>query len=260
MTIKESNLTVLASSDLAQTDLVRVLKSGASRSISVTDFITAMQDGDLYVSVTGDTMTGNLLLTTNSSPTIQSLAVGNTPATISITAGIVDKSTLNLGDTADASIGRIEYDNIDNSMSIVVNDSEAIGIVSNGNVTLSDNLTVTGTSTLNDALTVTGSTTLVGTLSTSGLANLNGGIAVDTNAFTVADTTGDTSIAGTLDVTGTVTVPTLNVTGNLINMATQETPLNSSSAGTTGDIHHDTNYIYICVDTNVWKRVSMSTW
>ncbi len=62
-----------------------------------------------------------------------------------------------------------------------------------------------------------GDITSTGTLSSltvSGALNANGGIAVDTNAFTVADTTGNTSIAGTLGVTGATTLSsTLGVTG-----------------------------------------------
>jgi hypothetical protein len=41
-----------------------------------------------------------------------------------------------------------------------------------------------------------------GTLTVDGLATLNAGIAVDTNKFTVADTSGNVSTAGTLNVTG----------------------------------------------------------
>jgi Bacteriophage T4 gp9/10-like protein len=37
-------------------------------------------------------------------------------------------------------------------------------------------------------------------------------------------------------------------------------PLTSTSAGTTGQISWDANYIYICVNTNTWKRVALTTW
>jgi hypothetical protein len=46
----------------------------------------------------------------------------------------------------------------------------------------------------------------VTTIVASGLASLNGGIAVDSTAFTVADTSGNTAIAGTLAVTGATTL------------------------------------------------------
>ena len=34
----------------------------------------------------------------------------------------------------------------------------------------------------------------------------------------------------------------------------------SSTAGTTGDMCYDANYIYICVATNTWERVAIATW
>lgn len=40
---------------------------------------------------------------------------------------------------------------------------------------------------------------------------------------------------------------------------TQKTISPSSSTGTTGDICWDTNYIYVCVSTNSWKRVALSS-
>jgi hypothetical protein len=64
---------------------------------------------------------------------------------------------------------------------------------------------VAGNTTLTGTLGVTGATTLTGALAA------NGGIAVDTNAFTVADTTGNTAIAGTLNVTGTTTLGNLTI-------------------------------------------------
>jgi hypothetical protein len=63
----------------------------------------------------------------------------------------------------------------------------------------------------------TGNTAIAGTLGVTGVTTLtgalaaNGGISVDTNAFTVADTTGNTAIAGTLNVTGTTTLGNLTI-------------------------------------------------
>jgi cytoskeletal protein CcmA (bactofilin family) len=37
-------------------------------------------------------------------------------------------------------------------------------------------------------------------------------------------------------------------------------PSSASSTGTAGTIAYDTNYIYVCVAANTWKRVSLSTW
>lgn len=37
-------------------------------------------------------------------------------------------------------------------------------------------------------------------------------------------------------------------------------PETSSSSGSVGDIAYDSNYVYICVATNTWKRSSLNTW
>ena len=35
---------------------------------------------------------------------------------------------------------------------------------------------------------------------------------------------------------------------------------NSTDSGIAGEIEWDANYIYICIDTDTWKRVALSTW
>ena len=37
-------------------------------------------------------------------------------------------------------------------------------------------------------------------------------------------------------------------------------PVSSTATGTTGQISWDANYIYVCVNTNTWKRVALTTW
>lgn len=38
------------------------------------------------------------------------------------------------------------------------------------------------------------------------------------------------------------------------------TPATSSDTGTTGTIEWDSNYIYVCIAPNTWKRVAIATW
>ncbi|MBL7700665.1 MAG: hypothetical protein JNM14_00325 [Ferruginibacter sp.] len=52
----------------------------------------------------------------------------------------------------------------------------------------------------------------------------------------------------------------LDINGNTIRVRTAKTPASSADAGNTGDIAWDNDYIYICVATNTWKRVAISTW
>ena len=46
----------------------------------------------------------------------------------------------------------------------------------------------------------------------------------------------------------------------LLNYSVTKTPSSASDTGTTGDIAWDSNYIYVCVATNTWKRVAIATW
>jgi fibronectin-binding autotransporter adhesin len=94
---------------------------------------------------------------------------------------------------------------------------------SGANATFNNNLTVENNLDVDGNLNVDGTGVIDLTLSVGGLASLNGGIAVDSTAFTVANTTGNTSIAGTLGVTGATTL-----TGNL---ATQGSNTLGNGAG-----------------------------
>lgn len=53
--------------------------------------------------------------------------------------------------------------------------------------------------------------------------------------------------------TGTVTTP------NLI-ISTGTAPSTITSTGTKGQIAYDTGYLYICIATNIWRRVALTTW
>ena len=82
------------------------------------------------------------------------------------------------------------------------------------------NLYIDGTGYI-DALEVHEGSTLTGALTVAGVTALNGGLTMDSNKFTVANTSGNTAIAGTLAVTGTSALTgnvtaggTLGVTGN----------------------------------------------
>jgi hypothetical protein len=59
----------------------------------------------------------------------------------------------------------------------------------------------------------------------------------------------------TLDINGT-----LRVQGDGIQIATSKTPSSSTDTGQAGQIAWDSNYLYICVATNTWKRVALANW
>lgn len=58
------------------------------------------------------------------------------------------------------------------------------------------------------------------------------------------------------------TAPTapLDINGNTIRLRTAKTPASASDTGNQGDIAWDTDYMYVCVATNTWKRTPLSTW
>ena len=56
-----------------------------------------------------------------------------------------------------------------------------------------------------------------------------------------------------LEVTGITDTDKLRVT-------TPTVPASASATGTAGDIAWDSDYIYVCVATNTWKRVAIATW
>ena len=51
-----------------------------------------------------------------------------------------------------------------------------------------------------------------------------------------------------------------SVVGNTVNIPNTRTPASAGAPGTKGDICWDTSYIYVCVATDTWKRVAISTW
>ena len=43
-------------------------------------------------------------------------------------------------------------------------------------------------------------------------------------------------------------------------IASTGAPATASSTGTPGDIRYDSNYVYICIANNTWKRAALATW
>jgi hypothetical protein len=71
-------------------------------------------------------------------------------------------------------------------------------------------------------------------------------------------TNGNTS---TLSLTSLNVTATDTVTANSKVIIQQNTtPSSATATGTKGTIVWDSNYIYVCVSTNTWKRASLNTW
>ena len=138
------------------------------------------------------------------------------------------------------------------------------GISASGNAAVGGTLTLTGTTALNSTLTVTGVTTLnggltmdsnkftvantsgdvatAGTLTVTGATALNGGLTMDSDKFTVANTSGNVATAGTLAVTGTSAftgVVTANAGVVVDNITIDGTEIDLSSGDLTLDVAGD---------------------
>lgn len=50
------------------------------------------------------------------------------------------------------------------------------------------------------------------------------------------------------------------VTSGKLRVTNSTVPVTSSSAGSNGQIAWDSSYIYVCVNTNTWKRAALSSW
>jgi hypothetical protein len=52
----------------------------------------------------------------------------------------------------------------------------------------------------------------------------------------------------------------LLVKGSTIRISDTRTPSSSSADGYRGEMCYDSDYVYVCVATNTWKRATLSTW
>ena len=118
-----------------------------------------------------------------------------------------------------------------------------------------------------------GSSVLIGRSVYANKYNYTGGIlAIDNNSDTAstfihgdmyADTlrlNAQTRIGKGQNYTEVSVGGKLTTTQPTINIAVSKTPTSSSAPGTKGDICWDTNYVYICVETNTWKRSPINSW
>jgi hypothetical protein len=54
------------------------------------------------------------------------------------------------------------------------------------------------------------------------------------------------------------TVPFSTLSANII--ISNTVPANTSSNGNAGTIRYDSNYIYVCIANNTWKRAELTSW
>lgn len=52
----------------------------------------------------------------------------------------------------------------------------------------------------------------------------------------------------------------INTTATNFTLLSSTIPTLSTDTGTPGTLRWDTNYLYFCIQTNIWKRVALSAW
>jgi hypothetical protein len=52
----------------------------------------------------------------------------------------------------------------------------------------------------------------------------------------------------------------VDIDGDTIRLRSDRTPSSATDTGNKGDICYDSNYMYVCVATNTWKRIALATW
>jgi len=52
----------------------------------------------------------------------------------------------------------------------------------------------------------------------------------------------------------------LDIDSDVIRLRNSKTPASAGASGNTGDIAWDSDYIYVCVATNTWKRATLNSW
>ena len=70
----------------------------------------------------------------------------------------------------------------------------------------------------------------------------------------------NTGIAGTLDIGMTLDENGLSIFAGNIKLTNPSVPSTASSTGTAGEIAWDSDYFYVCVATDTWKRTALSSW
>ena len=82
---------------------------------------------------------------------------------------------------------------------------------------------------------------------------------IGTNEFTLTQENEFKLLARSV-VESTLHSPALDIDSMSIRIREESTPSSASDFGMKGEIRWDSNYLYICVATDTWKRVALSTW
>lgn len=82
-------------------------------------------------------------------------------------------------------------------------------------------------------------------------------VLTDTDGIVCFATNGNTGFG---DFSGMTPSRRIDINDNRFRLRTPRTPAHAGGSGYQGDICWDTNYVYVCVATNTWKRSAITTW
>ena len=71
---------------------------------------------------------------------------------------------------------------------------------------------------------------------------------------------GDLYASGKIGIGTNDPLTKLDVNGTSIRIRTANTPASATALGAPGEIRWDANYIYICISTDTWRRISHASW
>ena len=71
---------------------------------------------------------------------------------------------------------------------------------------------------------------------------------------------GNISVAGNLGIGTSSPSTLLDINNDKFRVRNSKTPVSTTDTGNTGDICWDSNYIYVCTNTNSWTRTPISSW
>ena len=171
------------------------------------------------------TITGNL--TVNGNTTLGDAATD----TVTVTADVASPLIPSADDTHD--LGAVGSEWRDLYIDGTANIDSLVADTANIDGGTIDGAAIGGNSASTGSFTTIGSSSLatLNSLTVTGATALNGGLTMDTDKFTVADTSGNTAIAGTLDVTGQTTVANFTATGTTVLPATSFGDNNITNVG-----------------------------
>ena len=119
-----------------------------------------------------------------------------------------------------------------------------------GTITTSNQPNITGLGTLG-SLSVTGNVT-AGNIRASGTINADNFISSDIYVGNVW--AGSATVNGNISATGNISGTNLTINGLLLTAPSTKA---ANATGVAGQVSWDSNYIYVCVATNTWKRTAL---